>query len=294
MALDLQRVLPLVRLALEEDLGTSDVTSEAVVPESATASGAFRPRRPGVIAGMPVAGLVYRELSPEVRFEPEVEDGTLLEAGAVAARVEGPARAVLAGERLALNFLQRMSGVATLTRRCVEAVRRTPCVIQDTRKTLPGWRLLDKYAVRVGGGVNHRMGLYDQVLIKDNHLRLAAASAPEGAGALTHAVRSARERVGDRLEIEVECETREQVAEALDAGADIVMLDNMPDALMRECAALVRAARESRRADRPVTEASGGLTPDRLAAVAATGVDRISLGYLTHSAPALDIGLDFD
>ena len=294
MSLDLRNVLSLIRLALEEDLGSGDVTSEALVPETAAASGAFRPRREGVVAGLPVAEAVYRELSPAVRFESVVEDGATLDAGAVVARVAGPARAVLAGERLALNFLQRMSGVATLTRRCVEAVRGTPCVIQDTRKTLPGWRLLDKYAVRVGGGVNHRMGLYDQVLLKDNHLRLAAASAPEGVGGLAHAVRLARERVGDRLEIEVECETRDQVAEALGAGADIIMLDNMPDALMRECAALVREAREARRADRPVTEASGGLTPDRLPAVAATGVDRISLGYLTHSAPALDIGLDFD
>jgi nicotinate-nucleotide pyrophosphorylase (carboxylating) len=208
--------------------------------------------------------------------------------------VSGPARAVLAGERVALNFLQRLSGVATLTRRCVEVVRGTPCVIQDTRKTVPGWRVLDKYAVRVGGGMNHRMGLYDQALIKDNHLRLAAAPAGGEADAVAWAVRRVRERVGARMEVEVECETIDQVRAAVEAGADIVMLDNMDMATMRRCAELAREARLARGGRRPVTEASGGIGPDRLAAVAATGVDRISLGALTHSAPALDIGLDFD
>ena len=294
MAFDTSKIERLVRLALEEDLGAGDVTSESVVPASAVASGSFALRKRGVIAGLPVARHVYDRVSPEVRFDAIANDGDLLEAGAIVARVSGPARAVLAGERLALNFLQRMSGVATLTRQCADAIRGTPCVVQDTRKTLPGWRYLDKYAVRVGGGVNHRMGLYDQILIKDNHLRMAAADAPQDVDAIAHAVRLARDRVGDAMEIEVECDTPEQADAAIAAGADIIMLDNMTDDQTRKCAAKARCARDTRNANRPVTEASGGLSPERLAEVAATGVDRVSLGVLTHSAPALDIGLDFD
>ena len=294
MELDLNLVADLVRMAVQEDLGTGDATSEACVPDDASASGAFVLREAGVVAGLPVARKVYEEISAEVRFEDAAGDGDALEAGAVAARVSGPARAVLAGERTALNFLQRMSGIATLVRRCVLAVEGTGCLIQDTRKTVPGWRVLDKYAVRAGGGANHRMGLYGQILIKDNHLRLAALTAPAGADPLRHAVELARRRAPQGMEIEVECDTPAQVEAALAAGADIVMLDNMTDEQMSQCAAKVRACRQRRGGGRPVSEASGGLTHDRLAAVAATGVDRISLGALTHSVRALDIALDFD
>ena len=290
MTFDPERIAPLVALAIHEDLGAGDVTSEAVVPGQAAASGVFALRAAGVIAGLPVAAYVYAQISPEVAFEPLAHDGDALGAGAQVARVRGPARAVLAGERTVLNFMQRMSGVATLTRQCVEAVRGTPCLIQDTRKTVPGWRYLDKCSVRVGRGANHRMGLYDQVLIKDNHLRLCAA----GQDAIACAVRRARAKTGDTMEIEVECDTPEQVGAAIAAGADIIMLDNMSCDAMRRCAAQVKQAREARQAPRPVTEASGGLTPEDLADVAATGVDRISLGFLTHSAAALDIGLDLD
>jgi nicotinate-nucleotide pyrophosphorylase (carboxylating) len=294
MTLDTDRISRLIEIAFEEDLGSGDVTSLAVLPSGVSASGTFRLRADGVVAGLPVAADVYARISEEVLFKPLVTEGDKPGTGAEIARLTGPAAAMLAGERVALNFLQRMSGVATLTRQCVEAVRGTSCVVQDTRKTIPGWRYLDKYAVRVGGGVNHRMGLYDQVLIKDNHLRLCGAAKATEAEAVMLAVQKARGRVGTDLEIEVECETMEQVEAAVRAGADIVMLDNMDAERMRRCADRVRAARESRKADRPVTEASGGLGPADLAAVAATGVDRISLGALTHSAPALDIALDFD
>lgn len=294
MPFDSSAVAELIRLAIREDLGDGDVTSEACVPESASATGAFVMREAGVLAGLPAARLVYAEVSADVTVEEIASDGDLLEAGSVVARVAGAARAVLAGERIALNFMQRMSGIASATRECVEAVKGYGCLVQETRKTVPGWRWLDKYAVRMGGGANHRMGLHDQVLIKDNHLRLAAACAPEGTDPIAHAVSLARRRVGATMEVEVECDTPRQVEAALAAGADIVMLDNMTDDQMRACAARVRAARNARNASRPVTEASGGLVPERLAAVAATGVDRISLGALTHSVRALDIALDLD
>jgi len=292
MNLDLSLVEPLVLAAIKEDLGPGDVTCQAMVPEDAISSGAFALRRDGVIAGLPVAQLVYARISAKVEFKIIASEGARLPAGSVVARVRGPARAVLAGERTALNFLQRMSGVATLTRRCVDAIQGTACIIQDTRKTIPGWRYLDKYAVRAGGGVNHRQGLYDQVLIKDNHLRLAALTG--ASDPVIEAVRLARQRAKPGIEIEVECDTPDQVRSAIASGADIIMLDNMDNDTMRACAAWVRQARQERNAPRPVTEASGGIAPDRLASVAATGVDRISLGALTHSAPALDIALDFD
>ena len=287
MDLDTRRIAPLVEMALQEDVGQGDITSEAIVPPDAIARGEFVLRRAGVIAGLPVAACLYGQVSEDVRFQPLVEDGDALPPGTAAARIAGPARAVLAGERTALNFLQRLSGVATLTRRCVEAVAGTACVIQDTRKTIPGWRLLDKYAVTVGGGTNHRMGLHDRVLIKDNHLQLAR-------GDIATCVRRARAHVAPTIEVEAECETRAQVQAALQAGADIIMLDNMSLDEMTHCASLVKAARDSAGTPRPVTEASGGLALDDLACVAATGVDRVSLGALTHSAPALDIGLDFE
>ena len=294
MELDTKLLTRVVAEALCEDLGSGDVTGEAVVPERATARGHMVTRARGTIAGLPVAAEVFRQVSSEIEFRPLVADGAAVKANEQIARLTGPARAVLAGERVALNFLQRLSGIATFTRRCVEAVRDYDVKILDTRKTTPGLRHLEKYAVRMGGGVNHRMGLYDQVLIKDNHLRTLMPEAGDVAAATRLAVKRARDKVGHKMLVEVETESLAMVEAALDAGADIIMLDNMSADERREAAEVVRTRRESLRAERPITEASGGVTLETLPEIVATGVDTISLGALTHSAPALDIALEFD
>jgi len=269
----------LVDLALAEDLGPfGDRTSRALIPAEAPGSAAFVARAPGIVAGLPAAAMVCAKLA----FTPALDDGQPVQRGTVLATVAGSLREILAAERTALNFLQRLSGVATLTRRFVEAAAGSPARILDTRKTTPGWRLLEKYAVRMGGGHNHRLGLYDGILIKDNHLAGLG-------GDVQLAVTRARSAPGnDWLPVEVEVDTLEQLEEALTARADIVLLDNMPLGMMRE--AVLR-----RDAVSPETklEASGGVSLDTAPAIAATGVDRISVGALTHSAPALDIALDF-
>jgi nicotinate-nucleotide pyrophosphorylase (carboxylating) len=246
-----------------------------------------------VLAGLPVAQEVFAQVSPHCRFTPLAVEGARLTRGAQIARVEGPARALLAGERVALNFLQRLSGIATLTRRCVEAVRGREVVILDTRKTTPLLRHLEKYAVTVGGGRNHRIGLYDQVLIKDNHLHMLLPQARGLPQAVALAVRLAREKVAKEMLVEVETENLAMVEAAIAATADIILLDNMTPDQMALAARKVREARGKTGRKFPITEASGGITMENLAQVAATGVDAISLGALTHSAPALDIAMDF-
>lgn len=294
MELDRDRVAAIVRQALEEDVGAGDVTSEATIPADAPAAGYFVARVAGVIAGLPVAAEVFRQVSPEVTFDPLVAEGTAVSAGTRIARVAGPARALLAGERVGLNFVQRLSGVATLTRRCVEAVRGYETKILDTRKTTPGLRLLEKYAVAAGGGTNHRIGLYDQVLIKDNHLAHLLTEAGSLPAAVRLAVKKARAHCPAGMAVEVEVETLEMLDAAIEAEADIILLDNMTLDEMREAARRVHERRRRTGRARPVTEASGGIKPERLAEVAATGVDSISLGALTHSAPVLDVALDFE
>ena len=273
----------LVELALAEDLGTTgDCTSLALIAADQVGRAAFVARTQGIVAGLPAVALVCHAVSDRLVFEAVVEDGSSVVAGTTVATVSGPLRALLAAERTALNFLQRLSGVASLTRRYVDAVAGSAATILDTRKTTPGWRLLEKYAVRAGGGTNHRVGLYDGVLIKDNHLAGLG-------GDVRRAVEAARSAPGnDRLAVEVEVDTPEQLEAALAAAADIVLLDNMTPELMR---AAVR--RRDAVAPRTRLEASGGVSLATVAAVAATGVDRISVGALTHSAPALDIGLDY-
>jgi nicotinate-nucleotide pyrophosphorylase (carboxylating) len=266
-----------VRRALAEDLGAAgDVTTLATVPSDAVATARFVARRPGVVAGLPVAAAAFEAVGPgQVRFETSVADGTVVPAGAVLATVHGPLRVVLTGERTALNFLCHLSGVATLTRAWVDAVDGTGARIRDTRKTMPGLRALEKYAVVSGGGVNHRMSLSDAALVKDNHVVAAGGVVP------------AFERVRadyPGLEIEIEVDTVAQAREVIDAGADLVLLDNMAPDDMRTVVAYA--------AGRAKLEASGGLTLDSARAVAETGVDYLSVGALTHSAPALDIGLD--
>jgi nicotinate-nucleotide pyrophosphorylase (carboxylating) len=269
----------LVDLALAEDLGTTgDRTSLALIPAEQTAPAAFVARTSGVVAGLPAAAMVCERL----RFEPQLTDGSVVERGTVLATVSGSLQHILSAERTALNFLQRLSGVATLTRRFVDEVRGTSARILDTRKTTPGWRLLEKYAVRMGGGANHRVGLYDAILIKDNHL--AGLN-----GNIALAIHRARTAPGNEsLILEVEVDTLEQLDAALAAGADIVLLDNMSPAQMMEA-----VRRRNERAPSIQLEASGGVSLATVRAIAATGVDRISVGALTHSAPALDIALDY-
>jgi len=292
MELDIEAVRALVSRALAEDVGSGDVTSEALIPEDAQVRAMMVSRAGGVIAGLPVAEEVFQQVGRGVTFRALVRDGQRVERGAKLAEVRGPARSVLAGERVALNFVQRMSGIATLTRRCVDAVAAHDAQILDTRKTTPCLRALEKYAVRMGGGKNHRMGLYDEVLIKDNHLRAVLGNAGDMNEAVRRAVERVKDRVGNRLRVEVEAEDLGMVRAALEAGADIIMLDNMSLEEMSRACGLVRAARAARGGQWPISEASGGLTLDSLPEVAATGVDAISLGMLTHSANALDVALE--
>jgi nicotinate-nucleotide pyrophosphorylase (carboxylating) len=282
MTLTRRETLAAVRQALAEDVGRGDATTLATVPADAVARACIVAREPLVLAGLAFADTAFRTLSRQVRIEPLASDGEAVRRGQTVMRLEGPARALLTAERVALNFLQRLSGVATLTARYVRAVAGTPARILDTRKTTPGWRRFEKYAVACGGGTNHRVGLGDLVLIKDNHLVALADAKPT---AIAAAVRRAREHY-PRLRVEVEADTLRQVKHAVAAGADIILLDNMTTDQLRE--AVRRIAGRAR------TEASGGVTLQTVRAIAETGVDFISVGALTHSAPAADHGLDFE
>lgn len=278
----------LVRLALEEDLGDRGDVTGRIVPESCVAHGSLVARQEGVLAGLALAQGVLREVEPRATFTALVEDGTRLAKGVVVARIEGPARGVLAAERTVLNFLQRLSGIATATRRFVDLVEGTSAKIYDTRKTTPGHRELAKYAVRVGGGVNHRMGLYDQVLLKDNHVALFGGE-PHG---IARALANARREAPAGTPVEIEVNTLEGALVATRSGADIVLLDNMSVTAMAEAVKAVRAAAAPARG--PDLEASGGVTLETARKIAETGVDRISIGWITHSAPSLDLALDLD
>ncbi|MCS6880023.1 MAG: carboxylating nicotinate-nucleotide diphosphorylase [Oscillochloridaceae bacterium] len=268
--------------ALNEDIGTGDLTTLAVIPPDARAEAHFVFRQAGVVCGLPVVAAVFALVDPALTLRPRAAEGARVSAGERVASVAGPARGLLSGERVALNFLQRLSGIATLTASYVEAVRGARARILDTRKTTPGLRALEKYAVRVGGGVNHRSGLYDGVMLKDNHLAILAARGVD----LAEAVRRARAAVGPMVRVEVEVESVEQAAIAAEAGADLILLDNMSPEQLRAAVAAV--------AGRARTEASGGINLHSIRAVADSGVDFISVGALTHSAPALDIGLDIE
>lgn len=268
----------LVRAALEEDRAFDDVTTLATVPGDSRAVASMMARSEGVIAGLPLAIMAFHLLDPRVEVRVMAWDGSRLPRGGVALELEGPARALLSAERVALNFVQRLSGIATIAAHYVDAVRGTRSVILDTRKTTPTFRSLEKYAVRCGGAVNHRMDLASAVLIKDNHLAAAG-------GDVSTAVRLSRELAPPGGCVEVECDDAAQVAAAAAAGADIILLDNMTPDQMRECVAIV--------AGRALTEASGGIILAQARAAAEAGVDRISVGALTHSAPALDVALDF-
>lgn len=268
----------LIEQALLEDIHTGDITTQAVVPDRRSASARLIAKEPLVLAGLFVAERVFLRLNPEVHFTACCAEGSVVGAGDVVATVEGNAADLLMAERVALNLLQRMCGIATLTSRYVEAVSGTKARIVDTRKTTPGLREIEKYAVRVGGGINHRTGLYDGVLIKENHIAAA--------GGIGEAISRARAYIPHTLKIEIETETRSQVAEALAAGADIIMLDNMDCDTMRDCVRLI--------AGQALVEASGGVNLDTVRAIAETGVDIISIGALTHSPRAMDISMLLD
>jgi nicotinate-nucleotide pyrophosphorylase (carboxylating) len=270
----------IVDLALAEDIGTGDVTTLATVPADAIAKATMVVKADGVVSGLGVAGFVFRRVDPEITFSPTISDGTRVTAQTVIADLAGPARSLLTAERVALNLIQRLSGVATATARYVEAVAGPKARIIDTRKTTPGLRQLEKQAVRDGGGHNHRAGLADGVLIKDNHL-----AAVGGADRVRRAVCQARAFAPHTLRIELEVTTLAEVDEALAVGADVILLDNMDAATMRRAVEIV--------AGRALLEASGGVTLGTVRAIAETGVDLISVGALTHSAPALDISLEF-
>lgn len=263
----------LIDLALTEDVGSGDVTTNNLIPEGDRKNAYMVAKADGVIAGLEVAEMVFLRFDPQLDWKPEIKDGDKVKKGDVIVNFSATFRALLTGERTALNFLQRMSGIATVSARYAAEVTGTKTRILDTRKTLPGFRLLDKYAVRAGGAANHRIGLYDMAMIKDNHIAVA--------GGIAKAVKTVRAAVGRKIEIEVETTNLKEVEEALQAGADIIMLDNMDNESMKMAVDLI--------AGRAKTEASGNMSLERLKEVAATGVDYISVGALTHSVAALDI-----
>ena len=277
-ALDVILLKPLVENALTEDLGRrGDVTSQATIPADMQAQLQIKARQAGVICGIDLARLSFALVDAQIEFIAQVQDGETVEAGAVLATVKGNARHLLTAERTALNFMTHLSGIATATRQIVDSVAQYPAQITCTRKTIPGLRIVQKYAVRCGGGRNHRLGLDDAILIKDNHIAIA--------GDIKTAIQQAQKFAGHLIPIEVEVDTLEQLEQALDAGVSLVLLDNMSPETLSQAVTMCQG--------RAKTEASGGITPETVQAAASTGVDFIAMGYLTHSTTALDIGLDF-
>jgi nicotinate-nucleotide pyrophosphorylase (carboxylating) len=270
---DLKKLEPIVDLALKEDIGSGDITTNALISKTSVTKAQMVAKSGGVIAGLPVAELVFHRLDKKLKFEKRVKDGSNVTPGTVIAEMEGSFRAILTGERTALNFLQRASGIATETFKMTEVIKGLNVKILDTRKTVPGLRSLDKYAVKMGGGQNHRIGLFDMVMLKENHIRVA--------GGIQNAVDQVRKKISKNMKIEVETTNLDEVKEALRAGADIIMLDNMSPEQMKEAVQLIDHS--------ALVEASGSVTFEKLRDVAETGVDYISIGALTHSVRALDI-----
>jgi len=263
----------LINLALSEDVGSGDITTDNLIPSAMRKKAYMIAKSDGVIAGLEVAEMVFKKLDDTLLWEPKIKDGTFVKKGTIIVKFEAGYRAILTGERTALNFLQRMCGIATQSANCVKAVANYKCIILDTRKTLPGFRLLDKYSVKTGGANNHRIGLFDMVMIKDNHIEVA--------GGIIPAVEQIRKKITPKIKIEVETTNLQQVKEALSVNVDIIMLDNMDNKTMAEAVILINGKAK--------TEASGNMTKERLREVAATGVDFISMGNLTHSVEAMDI-----
>jgi len=266
----------IIEQALLEDIGTGDITTEFIIPSNLKAKGIIKTSEEGVVAGLDIICLVFKKLDPEICFQSKIKDGKNILPGEVLAKITGSARTILKGERVALNFLQRMSGIATITSKFCQEVKDLPVRIVDTRKTTPGLRILEKYAVRMGGGYNHRFGLYDAVLIKDNHIAAA--------GGIKSAVNSVRKQISHTVNIEVEVENLSQLQEALEIKVDIIMLDNMNLETVKEAVKMVKGE--------VLIEASGGITLEKVRKIAQTGVDLISVGALTHSVKSLDISME--
>lgn len=290
LKLEKSAVVSILPAALKEDIGPKDITTCALIPKDQQAKGELVVREEGVIAGLQVAEWTFNWVDPRIRFKPTVRDGDPIRPEKAVAFLEGPARGILTAERTALNFLARMSGIATLTRKFVDRMKGTSAQIMDTRKTTPTLRLLEKYAVAAGGGAPHRMGLYDQVLIKDNHLKLIASRAVPSSP-VEFSVREIRAKAQKGTLIEVEVTSLKEFRQALSARADIVLLDNMRIAEIAEAVRIRNALARSKKGSQILLEASGDVTLENVAAIAATGVDRISIGALTHSAPAVDISM---
>jgi len=276
--LNIEALKPFIEYALKEDIGTGDITTNSLIPVDLQARATMIAKSSGIIAGLSVAETIFRMLSPDINWKTFVHDGDKIITGELILEISGSYRALLTGERLALNFMQRMSGIATMTHKCISELAGYPTKILDTRKTVPGLRVLDKYAVLMGGGTNHRIGLYDMVLIKDNHIKIA--------GGITNAVLQIKNGITGNLKIEVEVTNFDEVREALAAGADIIMLDNMTTLQMAESVKIINGQAK--------VEASGNMTIERLKEVAGTGVDYISIGALTHSVTAFDISMNIE
>lgn len=268
----------IIDIALKEDIGDGDVTTNSLIPEESTAIATMTAKADGVIAGLPVAKMVFEKFDSSIKWDNKVNDGDFVKKGDLILTISGSFRTLLTGERLALNFLQRMSGIATQTHEFCEELKGSNTKLLDTRKTVPCLRLLDKYAVKAGGGTNHRIGLYDLAMIKDNHIKVA--------GGIPNAVKQVRETISSDIKIEVETTNLDEVKEAVEAGADIIMLDNMDNGTMTEAVELINK--------RAKTEASGNMTVARVNGVAKTGVDFISVGSLTHSVTAMDISMNIE
>ena len=291
--LDLEKIRDIVQLAIKEDIGDGDITSKIFIPDGFETEGVIIAKEAGIVAGLPVAGYVLSQIDENLIFTSNIEDGSRVKKGTIIGSAKGLTLSLLSAERLVLNFLQRLSGIATATNRFAEKIKGYGTQIMDTRKTAPGWRYLEKYAVRVGGGINHRMGLYDQILIKDNHLKTMGSEKENGA--ISRLVRTAREQIENGMLIEIEVEDLCQIKDVVDAGVDIILFDNMEPSKIREAVDIVKEIEKNQDAGTGkaiLTEASGNITIENVEEYADAGVDRISVGAITHSARVLDISFD--
>lgn len=290
---DLEKIKDIVQLAIKEDIGDGDITSRIFIPDGSETEGMLIAKEAGIVAGLPVAGYVLSQIDENLILTSNIEDGSRVKKGTVIGSVKGLTLSLLSAERLVLNFLQRLSGIATATSRFAAKIKGYRTRIMDTRKTAPGWRYLEKYAVRVGGGINHRMGLYDQILIKDNHLKTMGSEKEKGV--ICRLVKKAREQIENGMLIEVEVEDLCQIKDVVDAGVDIILFDNMEPSKIREAVDIVKEIEKNQGAgagNAILTEASGNITIENVEEYADAGVDRISVGAITHSARALDISFD--